>query len=89
MIKAEESSATDYLTDVTDLKELGLTRKNWFKASPFEGEIKIRLYIASILFLPGRGSCKLSTINCQLNEASVARNRVFFTLIFDYSPQIR
>ncbi|MCC3432717.1 MAG: hypothetical protein JGK08_22755 [Microcoleus sp. PH2017_04_SCI_O_A] len=31
-----------------------------------EGEIKIRLFIASILGLTGRGSCQLSTVNCQL-----------------------
>ncbi|WP_293156446.1 MULTISPECIES: hypothetical protein [unclassified Microcoleus] len=41
------------------------------KASPFEEEIKIRLFITSILFLLGRGrspmvNCQLSTVNCQL-----------------------
>ncbi|WP_293360811.1 hypothetical protein [Microcoleus sp. CAWBG24] len=39
------------------------------KASPFEGEIKIRLFITPILFLLGRGrfqtvNCQLSTVNC-------------------------
>ncbi len=46
-----------------------LTRKNWLKASPFEGEIKIRVFITPILFLLGRGrsqtvNCQLSTVNC-------------------------
>ncbi|MCC3429373.1 MAG: hypothetical protein JGK08_04665 [Microcoleus sp. PH2017_04_SCI_O_A] len=35
------------------------------KASPFEGEIKIRLFIAPILFLLGRG--RSQTVNCQLS----------------------
>ena len=45
------------------------TRKNWLKASPFEGEIKIRLFITPILFLLGRGRSQtvtgqLSQVNC-------------------------
>ncbi|MCC3564285.1 MAG: hypothetical protein JGK32_02795 [Microcoleus sp. PH2017_31_RDM_U_A] len=44
-------------------------QKNWLKASPFEGEIKIRLFIIPILELKGRGryqtvNCQLSTVNC-------------------------
>ncbi|WP_293338247.1 hypothetical protein [Microcoleus sp. CAWBG58] len=45
------------------------TRKNWLIASPFEGEIKIRLLITPILCLLGRDcsqtvNCQLSTVNC-------------------------
>ncbi|WP_293333787.1 hypothetical protein [Microcoleus sp. CAWBG58] len=41
------------------------------KASGFDGEIKIRLFITPILGLIGRGlsktvNCQLSTVNCQL-----------------------
>ncbi|WP_293147873.1 hypothetical protein [Microcoleus sp. bin48.metabat.b7b8b9.023] len=59
-------------------------QNNWFKASPFseklksdyslpfEGDIKVRLFITSILFFLGRGcsqtvNCQLSTVNCQLS----------------------
>ncbi|WP_293335252.1 hypothetical protein [Microcoleus sp. CAWBG58] len=44
------------------------------KASLFEGEIKIRLFITPILFLlgrgRGRGNCQLSTVNCQLSTVN-------------------
>ncbi|MCC3429871.1 MAG: hypothetical protein JGK01_10270 [Microcoleus sp. PH2017_03_ELD_O_A] len=48
---------------------VSLTRKNWLKASPRSGEIKIRLFITPILFLLGRGrspsvNCQLPTVNC-------------------------
>ncbi|WP_293152635.1 MULTISPECIES: hypothetical protein [unclassified Microcoleus] len=46
-----------------------MTIKNCLKASGFEGEIKIRLFITPIIFLLGRGrspmvNCQLSTVNC-------------------------
>ncbi|TAE19450.1 MAG: hypothetical protein EAZ39_06905 [Oscillatoriales cyanobacterium] len=48
---------------------INITRKNWLKASPCSGEIKIKLFITPILFLLGRGrsqtvNCQLSTVNC-------------------------
>jgi len=52
-----------------DLRIQELPERIGLKPEPFEGEIKTRLFIASILFLPGRGSCQLSTVNCQLNGA--------------------
>ncbi|MCC3441213.1 MAG: hypothetical protein JGK01_05225 [Microcoleus sp. PH2017_03_ELD_O_A] len=47
-----------------------ITRKNWLKASPFEGEIKLRLLITPILFLVGRGRPQLSTVNYQLSTVN-------------------
>ncbi|WP_293359187.1 hypothetical protein [Microcoleus sp. CAWBG24] len=62
-------------------------QNNWFKASPFseklksdyslpfEGDIKVRLFITSILFFLGRGcsqtvNCQLSTVNCLIKSSS-------------------
>ncbi|WP_293146225.1 MULTISPECIES: hypothetical protein [unclassified Microcoleus] len=53
------------------------------KASPFEGEIKIRLFITSILFLLGRGSSQ--TVNCQLSTVNCS-NRPFPLLSIFLSP---
>ncbi|WP_293147783.1 hypothetical protein [Microcoleus sp. bin48.metabat.b7b8b9.023] len=48
------------------------------KASRFEGEINIRLFITPILFVIGRGrsqtvNCQLSTVNCQLLNSHTFR----------------
>ncbi|MCC3430965.1 MAG: hypothetical protein JGK08_13285, partial [Microcoleus sp. PH2017_04_SCI_O_A] len=51
---------------------LNLPERIGLKPQSRSGEIKIRLFITPILFLPGRGSCQLSTVNCQLNERAIA-----------------
>ncbi|MCC3509735.1 MULTISPECIES: hypothetical protein [unclassified Microcoleus] len=56
-------------TAIIQDRKFTFTENNWLKASPFEGDIKTRLFITPILFLLGRScsqtvNCQLSTVNC-------------------------